>query len=97
MFVRLSLSTPKAGNNRDAILAIEDDLLAFFGSQPGYIDGYRLTDSDQIGRVTIWESEAAAELAANAQHTLSVRSRLLPLIEANPTELALEGVRAPRR
>ena len=74
-----------------------DDLLAFFSAQPGFIDGYRLASNDQVGRVTIWESEAAAEQAANSQHTLAVRSQLLRLAEANATELALEGVRAGGR
>jgi hypothetical protein len=92
-YVRISLITPKAGHWND-VVAMEDELLAFFASQPGFITGYRLTSPDRVGRVTAWESETLADQAANAQHTLALRSRLLPLVETGGIEQAMEGVPA---
>ncbi len=91
MFIRISLSTPRA-DNRSEVLDIEDALLSFFGAQPGFIDGYRLTSKEQVGRVTIWESESTANSAANKQHSLASRSRLLRLTGTDSVEWGLEGL-----
>ena len=95
MFVRLSLSTP-AADHHDEILKIENDLLAFFATQPGYVDGYGLATADQVGRLTVWESEAAADHVANAQHTLALRSELLRMTEGEPLEMHLDGTQVKK-
>ncbi|MCH7811082.1 MAG: antibiotic biosynthesis monooxygenase [Chloroflexi bacterium] len=82
-YVRLSLMNPKRGQD-ERVSQIMDDLLEFFITQPGYVRGYRLLSGDQqqrVGRITVWESESAADRAANTQHSLSARSELLPIIE----------------
>jgi hypothetical protein len=78
-YVRLSVSSPKEGN-REKVLAIEEELLAYFKTRPGFIEGYQLNSAYQLGRVTVWESQARADHVANDQHTLSLRSQLLPLV-----------------
>jgi hypothetical protein len=85
-YVRLSLVQPKEGAD-EQISAMQDDLLQFFATQPGYVRGYKLVrkyPDPRIGRISVWQSERDADNAANAQHVLSVRSELLRLIEDEP-------------
>ncbi len=84
-YVRLSLMNPRPGQD-ESVSAIMDGLLEHFTTQPGYVRGYKLLSGDpqgRIGRVTVWQSEAIADQAANTQHVLSARSELLQLIEEN--------------
>ena len=82
-YVRISLMRPKTGHTSD-VARIMLDLLSFYRTQTGYVDGFllRSTDGDgEIGRVTIWRSEADTDATAQTAHVLSTRSRLMPLIE----------------
>ena len=82
-YVRLSLMNPRPGED-ERVSQIQDDLLDFFSSQPGYVRGYKVLSGDpqgRCGRLTVWKSEHEADNAANTQHVLAVRSRLLQLIE----------------
>ena len=82
-YIRISLMTPKDGAEQQ-LAAIMDDLLAFYARQQGYLAGYKLLSADedeQIGRVTIWEDEDAADATAQMAHVLSKRSEIAPLIE----------------
>jgi hypothetical protein len=78
-YVRISLVAPKEGR-REEVVSIEDQLVEHFRSLPGFIEGYRLNSPHQVGRITVWDSGESADAVANNQHTLSLRSRLLPLI-----------------
>jgi quinol monooxygenase YgiN len=81
--IRISLMRAKPGHAED-VARIMGELLTSYRTQPGYIDGYLLRSADSagdIGRVTIWSSEAATDAAAQTAHVLSERSELLPLIE----------------
>ena len=80
--IRMSLMTPKHGH-ADDVMQIMEDLLKFYRTQPGFIDGYTLRSTDEIGdvgRVTIWRTTADTDAAAQTPHVLSARSDLLPLI-----------------
>jgi len=88
-YFRLSLTTPREGALAE-VERIERELLAFFRTRPGFQRGFRLTAEDRVGRATVWNSEADADHAANQQHTLSLRSRLMQLVEED-MELAFEG------
>jgi len=90
-YVRISLVAPKAGR-REEVITIEDELVKHFRSLPGFIEAYRLNSAHQVGRVTVWDSEASADAVANNQHTLALRSQLLPLI-GDSIEYGLEGER----
>lgn len=85
IYVRMSLVKAKAGSE-PAVAKIEDDLMAYFAKQPGYIHGYQIMggDSDgRVGRLTLWESDQVADKAAQTPHVLAQRSELLLLIEGN--------------
>ena len=80
--IRMSLMTPKHGH-ADDVMKIMEDLLKFYRSQTGFIDGYTVRSADEIGdvgRVTIWRTAADTDAAAQTPHVLSTRSDLLPLI-----------------
>jgi hypothetical protein len=65
------------------VSAIMDDLLAFFSQQQGFVAGYKLAAADEtgdIGRVTVWRSEAEADAVAQTNHVLARRSELRPMI-----------------
>ena len=77
-YVRLSLMTAKPGHEADVATMI-DDLVTFYRQQPGFVTGYKLIAADatgDIGRVTVWRSEADADEAARTDHVLSRRADL---------------------
>ncbi len=82
-YVRLSLMKPKPGAEK-LVAGLMDNLLEFFADQPGYERGYALLEGDRhgrVGRITLWESEEQADLAANTQHVLTVRAEIMQRIE----------------
>lgn len=88
LYVRISLMKPRPGHGHD-VAAIMDDLVAFYRKQDGFVDGYKLMAADEtgdIGRITVWKSEAAADATAQMDHVLSVRSTLTPLVEEGSHE-----------
>ena len=81
--VRLSLVSPKPVEDEHVSL-LQDDLLEHFSTQAGYVRGYKLLSGDpqdRCGRLTVWKSEQEADVAANTQRVLSLRSELMLLIE----------------
>ncbi len=93
MFVRLSLSKPRP-EVREEALTIEDHLLSHFMELAGFITGYKLEGAEYVGRVTVWEHQAAADEAASDSHTMASRSRLIELqlqTEQDTLELSFEG------
>ena len=93
-YVRVSLMQPKSGRHAEAQQHL-GELADFFAKQPGFIDGYNLHTSDAlVGRVTMWDSEASADRAAQDTHVLAVRSRLNTVVEdGSHQEHAFEGTR----
>lgn len=82
-YVRLSLSLAKPGME-ETVLRLHRNLVESLRGQPGFVRGYVIVDGDPDGRVghlNVYESEAAADHAAQSQHVLSVRSELLQSIE----------------
>lgn len=93
MFVRLSLSKPRSESRAEA-LEIEDHLLGHFTELTGFVTGYRLENSEYIGRVTVWEDQDAADRAALDEHMMASRSRLIALqlpTEKDTLELSFTG------
>ncbi len=83
LYIRVSLMSPKEGCDRE-VAQIMDDLMAIYEQQPGFVHGHKLRSADGsrlIGRVTVWESEQAADAVAQATHVMARRSELQPLIE----------------
>ena len=91
-YVRVSLMQPKA-NRHAEVKELLDDLAHYFAKQPGYVEGYGLYSSDAlVGRVTVWDSEAGADAAAQSTHVLAVRSRLnTDVVEGSHQEHAFKG------
>jgi len=82
-YVRLSLMNPKPGKE-ELVAGLVNNLLEYFSQQPGYVRGYSLIEGDpqhRVGRISVWESEEAADLAAQTQHVLTVRSEMMQLID----------------
>lgn len=85
VYVRLSLTVPKVGQE-SSVSEILNDLLDFYASQPGYIEGYSLTPQDtgtELGRLTLWQSERDAENTASNQHVMAQRAELLRFVEGD--------------
>lgn len=87
-FIRLSLMTPKAGQDA-AAEKIVDELVQMYQDRQGFITAYRLqtsgqTTSGQLGRISIWESEADANRVAAEEHDIALQARL-KLIVAGDT------------
>lgn len=83
LYIRLSLMNAKSGREAE-VAALMDQLVTHYKQQDGFIDGYKLKGADEtgdIGRVTIWKSEEAADLVAQSNHVLALRSDLMPLLE----------------
>jgi hypothetical protein len=82
-FVRISLMKPKARQGRAARDLLEK-LACYHQQQLGYVFGYTLASTDggiEIGRVSVWADEQAANRAATTRHDLSLRSQLNLVIE----------------
>ncbi len=87
MFVRVSHMTPKDGQENH-LTEVLTKLSAFYREQPGYIGGYILSpypsapaDARRFGRVGSWESQDAAEDAAQQQHAMALRAELSRMVE----------------
>ncbi len=93
-YVRISLMQSKPGRQAE-VKQLMDELADFFAKQPGFVDGYGLHSSDAlVGRVTVWDSESAADAAAQSNHVLAVRSRLnTDVLDGSHQEHAFEGTR----
>lgn len=99
-YVRISLMKPLEPYRTD-IQRLEEDLLRYFKTQPGFIEGYLLWATDgtgRIGRLTVWEREEDADQAAQQPHTLAIRSemRLRVEEESDLSSLLEEGFEATR-
>ena len=87
-YVRLSLVTPKPGQEAQAAGLI-DELLEHCRRQSGYETGFRLDQFEgdrQLGRITVWEAKHFADDAANTTHDLALRSELNLTVEPGSLE-----------
>ncbi len=78
-FVRITIARPRP-ELRARVRDSFHDLLTTSAKFPGYLGGYVLESADasgEVGRVTIWESQSAANAAASDPHVLAVHSELL--------------------
>jgi len=77
-YVRVSLMKPLTGRGLE-VQKLNAELVNYYRNQPGCIQSVlvRATgDSGEVGRISFWESENAADQAANSHHSLAMRSRL---------------------
>ncbi len=94
-YVRFSLLAALEEHEAE-VQSLEKELLAFLSQQPGFVDGYLLTTPDgspEVGRITIWRNQADADRAANLDHVLALRSRLLQITDEDRLERSFEAAR----
>ncbi len=79
-FIRYSVMTAKPGE-ADHLKSLIGELIAYHRTREGFIAEY-LLEPDQhdlhgfIGRCAVWESEAAANVIAQDQHSISLQSQI---------------------
>ncbi len=77
-YVRISLMKPLAGRDAE-VDDLNTQLVDLYRQQDGCLQSamIRATDeSGEVGRVSFWESDSAADAAATADRSLFLRSRL---------------------
>jgi quinol monooxygenase YgiN len=82
-YARITFMNPVAGSKEEAA-ALNRELVALYREQPGCQHSYELSAADgsgEIGRMSLWDSEAAADAAATNDRSMFLRSRLHLLIE----------------
>ena len=98
MFVRISYMHPKDGQEA-RLQELLKKLSTYYREQAGYQGGYLLnpySDAEaqyrRWGRVGFWDSEDAAEHAAQAEHSMALRSELSRIVaEDSHFEFTFEG------
>ncbi len=77
-YVRVSLMQPLPGREQE-VEELNRELISFYREQPGCVSCQfirAVDDSSEVGRLTQWESEAAADAAATTDRSMQLRSRL---------------------
>jgi quinol monooxygenase YgiN len=77
-YVRISLMKPLAGRELE-VTKLNVELIALYREQPGCISSQLIQAVDgsgEVGRLSQWESESAADAAATGDHSMHLRSRL---------------------
>ena len=77
-YVRISLMKALAGREQE-VRDLTQELIALSREQPGCISSQfiqAVDDATEMGRLSQWESEAAADTAATGDHSMHLRSRL---------------------
>ncbi|MEI6136133.1 MAG: hypothetical protein WCQ48_01785 [Chloroflexota bacterium] len=101
-FVRVTYVVPRDGQV-DRVHEVLKKLSEYYVSQPGYIEGYVLTphpdaNPPALGRFGVWDTNHAAEEAAQTEFSMALRADLLRLIhEESHLELTFEGTADPKR
>lgn len=98
MFIRISYMHPREGQE-DRLKDVLLKLSAFYREQNGYQGGYILnpyegaeTPDRRWGRVGLWDNVDAAEHAAQAEHSMALRSELFRIVEEDSHfEFSFEG------
>jgi quinol monooxygenase YgiN len=83
-YVRLTLVQPRAGE-RDRVEEFLRRLSVLTATQDGCIESYLLhpqPESDEIGRIAIYEDAAAADRAANSDPIMALRSQMDLYVDA---------------
>lgn len=77
-FIRLTMASPRP-ERRAEVRRHYEELVAHVAGLPGCLGGWVLEPSDdtaEVGRLTMWETEADAHHAANDPHALALHAEL---------------------
>ena len=89
-FVRVSILTPVAGQDAE-VSRLLDELVRLYNGRPGFLSAWKLS-SDQhagvsrFGRISVWESEEAANQTASDQRDMALQSQLKALAQSGTHE-----------
>src|SRR5579883_3474851 len=92
-FIRISLAHPRADVRAEVRRHLEE-LIHRSQMLPGFVAGYVLVNEDEngmLGRVTIWESHAAADRAANDMVIMATHAKLRFDTDGNIEEYDFEA------
>jgi quinol monooxygenase YgiN len=92
-YIRISLMIPLAGREAE-VIDLNDQLVAFHRGQTGCLQSYVMRSSQasqDMGRISLWESEEDAEQTASVESTLALRSRLHLLVQEGHREIAFQA------
>lgn len=87
-YLRLSLMKPLPGQEAE-VKEINQQLVHLYRSLEGCLAAFAVAAVDgsgDLGRLTVWESEHAADHAATHHHSLALRSQLHLLIQPGHQE-----------
>ena len=106
MYVRISIVRPIPSEHAQ-VTQVLGELTKFLASQEGYLGGLRLESEDRqmrawpagfptglLGRVTLWDTEAAADRSAETESVVSLRTSLNSLA-VDHQEYAFYGTDIP--
>ncbi|MGE3076995.1 MAG: antibiotic biosynthesis monooxygenase [Dehalococcoidia bacterium] len=93
-YIRISVSKPRRGEEArlEELMRKLTDLAA---QQEGCMESYLLRphdDSGELARVAIYQDEAAAEVAANNQSFMALRSEIHLIVEPDHMERAFFSI-----
>lgn len=77
-YIRLTLATPPPERMAEVRRQYEE-IVAYVSTFPGYVSGWVVAPGhgeDEVGRLTIWQSEAAANHAATDPHAMALHSQV---------------------
>ena len=77
-YIRLTLATPPPDRLAEVRQCYEE-LVAYVATLPGFVTGWVVTSGygdREVGRLTVWQSEAAAHRAANDPHAMALHAQL---------------------
>ena len=77
-YIRLTLATPPP-ERLDEVRQHYEALVAYVSTLPGFVTGWVVVPGHgggEVGRLTVWESEAAAHQAATDPHALALHARV---------------------
>jgi len=86
--IRLSIVVPSPGQ-RQRVEQLLDHLDERLGKNPHYVVGGRFEATDgsgEIGRISVWESEADADHAATDDDVIAIRSQIHMLVQPGHLE-----------
>ena len=77
-YIRLTLATPLPGRVAEVRQQYEV-LVAHVSTLPGFVTGWVVAPGyggNEVGRLTVWETEAAANRAANDAHAMALHAQV---------------------
>lgn len=82
-YVRISLMHPLPGREAE-VEDLNRQLITLYSEQRGFMESRFIRSAagcGEVGRVTFWQSEGAADAAATSDRSMSLRSRLHLLVQ----------------